>query len=117
MRNIIKLIPLMAIASLSLSGVAMAKEKAVQLNEKAVNVKCFVELVGGGETISLWLVKPSLLKGFSRSIVGRDILPLTNNSQINSKKKSTIYKAMQCVLEENDFTSARARAMDKESPR
>lgn len=95
----------------------MAKEKPPQLNERSVNVKCFVELVGGGEAISLWFIKPSLLKNLAHSIVGRETLPLTNNGQINSKKKLTIYKTKECVLEEDDFRSARAKAMDEDTPR
>lgn len=117
MKNIIKFIPYLVIITLSLAGVANAKSNKTELAEKSVNVKCYVELVGGGETISLWSIKPSLLKGFAHSIVGREILVISGLQRKSNNQKSTIYKAKECVLEEDDFTSARAKAIDKELPR
>jgi len=95
---------------LSWSFVADVSAASV-IAEKEVNAKCYVQLVGGGETISLWLVKPSLLKSLPSTISGQEILVIT------TQKKAHIYRAEECVLEEDDFNIARARVMDKETPR
>lgn len=99
---------------LNLFSFANAKEKITDVDEKAVYAKCFVELVGGGETISFWSVKPSALRALTHNIVGKEILLVMNAQKTGSNKKVTIYKAKQCVLEEKQFSSARARRMDKE---
>tara|TARA_R110001583_G_scaffold1152_16_gene9606 strand:+ start:16589 stop:16945 length:357 start_codon:yes stop_codon:yes gene_type:complete len=118
MKSTIKsLIFLLIIVTLNSVVAANAKETSPELKEKAVNAKCYVELVGGGETISLWLVKPSLLKKLADKIVDQKILLIASAQNRQSKKKSTIYKAKQCVLEEDEFSSSRARAIDKELPR
>ena len=111
------LISLIAITTIGLCGIAQAKDKTTDLNEKSINAKCYVELVGGGETISLWRIKPSLLENLSNSIVGKKIIDISSKKSTPNKQKSTIYKAKQCILEEDDFTSPIARAMDKDIPR
>jgi hypothetical protein len=96
--------------------VGTASAKSSEINEKEVNVKCFVELVGGGETISLWLVKHSQLKTLPQTIIGQEILLIPQKYERN-QKKATIYKAKQCLLESKQFRSPRARVMDKQTPR
>lgn len=118
MKSTIKpLIFLLIIVILNSVAIANAKETSPEFKEKAVNAKCYVELVGGGETISLWLVKPSLLKELADKIVGQKILLIASDQNRQSKKKAAIYKAKQCVLEEDEFSSHRARTMDEELPR
>lgn len=112
--RIISIISIVAITALNLGGVVNAKNKSTDLIEKSVYAKCFVELVGGSETISFWLVKPSAIKTLSQNIVGKEILHIANSQQVGSNKKVIIYKAKQCVLEEGQFSSSRARAIDKE---
>jgi hypothetical protein len=108
---------LSTLAFTTLGSVGVANAKDAEINEKAVNVKCFVELVGGGETISLWLVKPSQLKTLSQTIIGQEILLIPNYKYTGNQKKATIYKTKQCILEGKQFRSPRARVMDKELPR
>ena len=117
MKSTIILISFLIIGTLSLNFAAYAKNNPQDHNEKAVNAKCYVELVGGGETISLWSVKPSLLKTLAHTIVGQKIIVISKNQQASQKQKSVIYKAKECILEESEFSSHRARAMDKELPR
>jgi len=114
MNKAIKLISFLLVVSFSVSTVASnagSSSKVKLAKEKKVNAKCYVQLVGGGETISLWLIQPSLLKSLKRTIVGQEILV------IQTQKKASIYRTKECVLEEDDFKNARARAMDKELPR
>lgn len=110
-------IVLSTLAFITLGSVGVANAKSTEINEKAVNVKCFVELVGGGETISLWSVKPSVLKKFPQTIIGQEILLIPSYKYTGNEKKATIYKAKQCLLEDKQFRSPRARVMDKEFPR
>lgn len=117
MKNRAMLISSLIIGTLSLTFVAHAKNKTSDIKEKAENAKCYVELVGGGETISLWLVKPSLLKELRHNIIGQKIINIAKKSQTATKQKDTIYKAKECILEKNEFSSPKARAMDKELPR
>ena len=117
MNNLMKLALLITFTSITFVDVAMAKNKTAPVSEKAVDVKCFVELVGGGETISLWKIQPSLLKKFTHQIVGQKILLRTNNGKTSSNTKSTVYRAKQCVLETDEFSSSRARALDEGLPK
>jgi hypothetical protein len=118
MKNTSISMSLLVIGALSVNVVAHAKNKTPNLNERAVNAKCYVELVGGGETISLWSVKPSLLKKLKHNIIGQKIRVIgSKKPKAPSKNKAIIYKAKECILEEDEFSSPRARAMDKELPR
>ncbi|MBL4940407.1 MAG: TapY2 family type IVa secretion system protein [Colwellia sp.] len=109
MNGTIKSITFLLTTTISLSGLADPSAKVE--NEKKVNAKCYVELVGGGETISLWRIQPSLLKSLKRSIIGQEILV------IGTHKKANIYRAKECVLEEDKFKNVRARLIDKDLPR
>jgi len=117
MKSTSQLVSFIAIAMLSVVDVASAKGKPSDSNEKSVDAKCYVELVGGSETISLWRVKSSLLNKLPHTIVGQKILVRAIYEQTPSKEKLTIYKVKECVLEGDEFSSPRARAIDKELPR
>lgn len=110
------LLPIIAIAILSLAyvGNTNAKGKEPKIEDKPVDAKCYVELVGGSETISLWRVKPSKLRSLIHKVKGAEVFIIPRQSQ---QKKGTIYKAHECVLEEDDFSSSIARTMDKATPR
>lgn len=97
--------------ALNISNVANAE--STEVNEQSVYAKCFVELVGGGETISFWLVKPSELQSLSTAIVGKETLLVLNAQKKGSNKTVTIYKTKQCVLDTEQFSSPRARVMDQ----
>lgn len=102
-----KIIPLVTILMCSFVIEAKPSEK----EDKKVNVKCFVELVGGGHTISFWNIPTSKISGLSKSITGNKIM-ITN-----SKQKVKIYKVYECVLLKGDFTGSRAKIVDGETAR
>jgi hypothetical protein len=112
MKDRLVLILIIFIMGLNISNVASAQ--STEANEQSVYAKCFVELVGGSETISFWLVKPSALKTLSTVIAGKEILLVMNAQKKGSNKKVTIYKTKQCVLDTDQFSSPRARVMDQE---
>ena len=99
-------------------AVADTKSRSEVFVKKPVNVKCFVEFVGGGEAISLWKIDPSLINNLAHTIVGQEVLIIPRESEKDKKNKlGTIYIANECIFEEEQFTSPRARALDKETPR
>lgn len=79
--------------------------------DKKVDVKCFVELVGGGETISFWSISAKKAANLSKSITGHKI------SVPNSKQKVKIYKAHECVFLKDDFAGSRAKIVDAKTAR
>ncbi|MBL4822035.1 MAG: TapY2 family type IVa secretion system protein [Colwellia sp.] len=79
--------------------------------DKKVDAKCFVELVGGGEIVSFWNVSENKVSGLSKSITGHKVMVS------NSKQKVKIYKTHECVLLKDDFTGSRAKIVDAETAR
>ena len=88
-----------------------AKSSNQKKADKTVDVKCFVELVGGGDTISFWNVPKSKVSKLAKSITNHKI------SSPNSKQKVKIYKAHECILLKDDFTGSRAKVTDAKTAR
>jgi len=80
-------------------------------SNKKVNAKCHVELVGGSEIIQFWHIKSEGLSKLAKHIVGKKV------TKQKSKDKVKIYKAYECVLERDKFTSLKAQSLDKKTPR
>ncbi|WP_019029375.1 TapY2 family type IVa secretion system protein [Colwellia piezophila] len=79
--------------------------------DEKVDVKCFVELVGGREMVSFWNVSQNKASNLSNSITGHKVmLP-------GSKQKVKIYKVYECILSKADFTGSRAKIVDGETAR
>lgn len=110
MKNTLKLIILCSSIILSFTNVVKADDVA----EPRVDVKCYVELVGGGERIILWKIRPSLLFDLSTSLAGQEIDMVLSNT---FSTRATIYRTNQCILAENEFSDTRAREMDRLMPR
>ncbi|NQY87313.1 MAG: hypothetical protein HRT51_06085 [Colwellia sp.] len=77
--------------------------------DKKVDAKCFVELIGGGEMVSFWNVSQNKVSNLSKSITGHKVMVP------GSKQKVKIYKAYECVLFKADFTGRRAKIVDAET--
>jgi len=107
MNILVKILPLVSLLSVSYAVEANSKEK----QDKKVDAKCFVELVGGGERVVFWNIPSKKLSGLSKSITGHKVMVP------NSKQKVKIYKAHECVLLKDDFTSSRAKIVDGETAR
>lgn len=104
-----KTLPLVTVLVFSFAIEAKSSNK--EKEGKKVDAKCFVELVGGGETISFWNVSQNKVSGLSKSITGHKIM------MPNSKQKVKIYKTHECVLLNDDFTGSRAKIVDAETAR
>jgi hypothetical protein len=85
--------------------------KAPVNKDKKVDVKCFVELVGGGEVVSFWNVSTSKVSRLSKSIAGQKV------TVPNSKQKVKIYKVHECALLKDDFTNSKAKRVDARTAR
>jgi len=105
-----KVLPLMTMLVFSLYIEAKPLEK-VKKEGKKVDVKCFVELTGGGEMVSFWNVSQNKISSLSKSITGRKVIAP------NSKQKVKIYKAHECVLLNDNFTGSRAKNVDATTAR
>jgi len=103
----IKTIPLATILALSF----VIQAKPLENVHKKVDAKCFVELVGGGESIIFWNIPSKKLSSLSKSITGHKIMVP------NSKQKVSIYKTHECVLLKEDFKGSRAKLLDEKTPR
>ena len=78
---------------------------AAKNDNKKVDVKCYVELLGGEQTIYLGHVKKRELKNLSKTLVNRKILTPF------SRQKKQVYKVFECSLENKDFNSSKARQL------
>lgn len=106
-KNSKKVIPLVIMFIFSFGIEAKPLEK----ENKKVDVKCFVELVGGGERVSFWNVSQNKVSILSKSIIGRKVMVP------NSKQKVKIYKVYECVLLRDDFKGSKAKIVDAKTAR
>ncbi|OUR62609.1 hypothetical protein A9Q74_04040 [Colwellia sp. 39_35_sub15_T18] len=107
MNALIKILPFITLLTVSYTVKVDSKEKL----HKKIDVKCFVELVGGGEQVIFWNISSKKLSGLSQSIIGHKV------TVHNSKQKAKIYKAHECILLKDEFTSVRAKRLDKDTAR
>jgi hypothetical protein len=80
-------------------------------SNKKVSAKCHVVLVDGNEIIKFWQIKPEGLSKLANHIVGSQV------TKQKSRNRVKIYKAYECVLERDKFTSLKAQSLDKKTPR
>ena len=107
MNIFVKILPLITLMMVSYTLEAKNKES----QDKKVDAKCFVELVGGGDKVTFWNISSKKLAGLSKSIIGRKVM------MTNSKQKVKIYKSHECVLLKDNFTSSRAKIVDADTAR
>jgi|GEM_PF-1051318 len=107
MSTYLKLLFLAALIMLSCG--LEAKSPAKQ--DKKVDAKCYVELIGGGEMITFWNIPSKKLSGLSKSIVGHQVM------KPKTKQKAKIYKAYECVLLKNEFSTSKAKIVDAKTAR
>lgn len=81
--------------------------KKPQENIKQVNAKCHVALIDGSEEILLYRIAIEKYRKLANSIVGSKV------STSKSNKKIKVYRAYECVLEDDAFTSRKAQSLDR----
>lgn len=101
---------------LTVINISYSYNEIIERSRKDSNVKCYVELIGGSETISFWRIERSVFTRLPMTIVGQDVFIFPKpKSSVN--KKGTVYKVKECTLVENEFSSIIAKAIEKRIPR
>jgi len=110
MKNIIIFIccsfVLLACSSYAENSTTSANKKP-QENIKQVNAKCHVALIDGSEEILLYRIAIEKYRKLADSIVGSKVSTSTSN------KKIKVFRAYECVLEDDAFTSRKAQSLDR----
>ncbi|WP_033082737.1 TapY2 family type IVa secretion system protein [Colwellia psychrerythraea] len=84
--------------------------KSSEKNKK-VTAKCHVTLVDGTEAIIFRLTQPRRLSELAHNMSGKRV------STQKSLERIKVYRSYQCVLEGDEFTSLKAKTLDKKTPR
>lgn len=87
-----------------------ADKESIEKNKK-VNAKCHVTLVDGSEAVIFWRTQPKKISTLVNNIVGQKV------GTHKSLEKIKIYRAFQCVLDGEDFSSFQARTIDEKTAR
>ncbi|XQW86010.1 hypothetical protein ACOYR1_04490 [Thalassotalea piscium] len=85
-----------------LSPLSHAKEKS----EAPIDVKCFVDLYGGGQTIYFARMSKELYKSLPVTLVNEKVYTKDRDS------KKQVYAVKECTLEKNLFKSAIANNIE-----
>jgi hypothetical protein len=80
-------------------------------NVEKVEVKCHVELYGGGETIYFIKIKKDKLAKLEQRLVNKKI----KVAKIEAKQK--IYKVLECVTLDEKFSNLQSKSVDKGTAR
>ena len=72
-----------------------------------IEIKCYVELLGGSNTIHQAVISKKKEKAYIKSLVGKKI-PVTGK-----KNQVKVHKVLECVDAEQSFTSYQAREFEK----
>lgn len=107
MNVFVKVLPLTVLLAFSFTTEAKTSIK----QDKKVDAKCFVELVGGGETITFFNIPEKKLTSLSKSIVGHRVAPP------GIRQRVKIYKAHECVLLKANFKGSKAKIVDAKTAR
>jgi len=84
----------------------LAKQKI-----EKVEVKCHVELYGGGETVHFRKIKKDKLVKLEQRLVNKKI------KVAKIKEKQIIYKVLECVSLGKEFTTFQSKRIDKDTAR
>ena len=90
---------------------ALAGSEKVNKSSKSVNAKCHVALASGHQDILLYRIKANKLKSLPQRINGSKV------ATRNSNKKVSVLKVYECAMGGEEFSSARAKLLDKNLPR
>jgi hypothetical protein len=88
-----------------------ANTKKNSMYNKSINAKCHVVLTNGREDILLYRIKASDFKTLTQRVNGTKVT--TGKSDI----KVSVSKVYECALGEAEFSSTRAKLLDKNLPR
>ena len=70
-----------------------------------IEVKCYVELIGGTHTIHHAMISPSRLKSIKNTLLGKEIMITTD---VNKRK---VHKVIECTTADQKFKNKHAVAL------
>lgn len=113
--NILLLTTLLGTMLLTSSLAAQEKkshqQKYREAKGKQVSIKCHIEYSGGGDAIHTVVGEFNNPKQAIQVFQGREM------RVGNNKASKQVYKVNECVKEEDEFTSASAKGLDKDTAR
>jgi hypothetical protein len=86
---------------------ALADTQGKNVISKTVNAKCHVVLANAKEDILLYRLKANKLKSLPQRVSGSKVTTSPSN------KKVSVLKVHECILDEEEFSSVRAKSLDK----
>ena len=86
---------------------ALAGTQQKNKPSKSMNAKCHVVLANGNESILLYRLKAKKFKSLPQRVNGSKVATSKSN------KKVSVLKVHECVADEEEFSSARAKLLDK----
>lgn len=90
----------------SISATPWVFAKQSSYSGKKIDIKCHVEMTGGGETIHFANVFKGSIREFSQSLHGQKIWV------VGRKGKHEVYKVKQCVPTDKKFKSSRINTLE-----
>ncbi len=93
----------------AISTFANTQNKSIK--NKSINAKCHVVLTNGREDILLYRIKANDFKTLTQRVNGTIVA--TGKSNI----KVSVSKVYECAIGEEEFSSTRAKLLDKNLPR
>ncbi len=103
MRRITLVIHLMLLVCFSFASYAAKNE----IKSKKVKAKCFVEVLGGQNTIVYQMIRENKLSGLGEKLTNKSLHTTL------SDKKVKIYKVNECVLDSEEFSTVTAKSVEK----
>jgi hypothetical protein len=86
---------------------SLAETQAKNVNGTTVNAKCHVVLANAKEEILLYRIKAKKLKSLPQRVNGSQVTAPSSNKKVN------VLKVHECVEDEQEFSSVRAKLLDK----
>ncbi len=102
---------LLTIAMVLFSTNIIAQTKLNPTQSALVELKCYVELYGGKETIHFAMVNKNDVADFAERLVGQKIATSL------SKQKQEIYRVKECTKLRGKFSTGRGRKIDQQTVR
>ena len=99
------------IATLGIASSLITPIASAQGQEPRVSAKCFVELYGGVQTITMATTKESKLNQLAHKLHNRQIFVP------GMDERQQILEVHECVLASSKFKSAKANRVDAETPK
>ncbi|WP_286266238.1 TapY2 family type IVa secretion system protein [Thalassotalea atypica] len=94
-----------------LSSLSLVTQAKTSTNANKVEVKCHLELLGGGEMIHFANIPADRFNSYVKGLTKRKVM--VNDA----KKKVAVYKVFECITADSDFSNSRAKTLEESTLR